>query len=503
MEVLATFDDFSQGNYGDDPQRGNGWFGGENFIPVNGGRTMKIREATTLLSNTGMANTASIFMVPATGGVIAATGTPCWFVSGGGGAPSSLTAFTASPLAASYDWCLYRDGVLVVINADRTYRINSAGLTALASSPSGLCVATLGDRIYIGGISGNANRIQWSDAASETSWGGSNFLDLGLTTNDQVTGLKRQRDSLVAVVGNGSIHKEWYRLSGTPGFDQSSRPINPRGPGLAFSSNALIEGANSRIWFTPRFLATSGGYYGYIDADVPNVSAFPRPNNSTMSGANNGNYKVATLINTPAVFLSDMNSAGSPTVTQRNLLHYEGIWSQHTFSFTGTSSTSAFAVCGGEDLFYIGHGGSAGTKQQFYSWKFNTALDTAPAATDGGGGAVTGIIELPLWFHPANGDVQVQAVTVDYRHYSSATTLACAVDVHGIRDSTFSAVGAAGSGQTFTVSGSPATVGQRCRVTFYPANPMSGAGFQVRLTGCKAIAIEKVAVLGISPESRV
>lgn len=509
VDPIVVYDNWSAGHFGDDPQRANS-FGGENFMAVNGGRTLKIREGTSLLVNTGMGNTASIFMAPLSTAALVTVSTKGWAVWEQGSVPTDLSTFASAPATTASDWCLYKGGVLVTIWGDTTYYVSSAGVTALAGAPGGHCVSVLGDRIYVGGISGNENRIRWSDAASETSWTSTNFLDIGVNTVEQITMLKRQRDSIVVVLGNLSYtHASWFRLSGTPNVNQSLTPIAIPGPSVDPTSNKVpVEARGARIWFNlVADLSVGGGgallgfsYYGYIDSGEPVTDYGPLPLNSTLTTAADfaaGAYKLASVLNFNAVLLSDMNFGGWPTVKQRNMLLYDGRWSSHVFTFTGGSTGSNYGVVGLDSGFVIGHGGSASTKPQAYRWDVNPRLDLAPIATDGSGTAVTATLDMPLYYDPQDRDVQVQGVVVDYRHYSSTTAMSVAVDVHGIRDATLSGAYVAGTPQAFTVSGAPGTVGQRCRAWFYgTTSGLSGAGFQVKLTGCKSIAIERVSVFG-------
>lgn len=504
MDVLAVHNDFSKGHWGEDTIRPDGWFGGENFIPLSGGRVVKIREGTVLLSNAGMANSANVSIFPSSNGLIASTGTSCWALSASGGI-SALTAFASSTTANVTDWCYYRQGVLVTILSDKTYYVTGSANTPLAGSPGGLGVAYLGDRIYVCGLNGNFNRVQWSDAASETSWGAGNILDLGVTTSDTLITLERQRDSLITVLYGGGSISEWLRISGTPatagvGGTQTVSTITARGPAVAGSGSYTIAGNGNRIWFTPTASRGYGGY-GWLDADVPKIEYEPRPTNSTLPFGTivQLGYRIATSPVLDATFLFSFYPPGSP-VNQRNLLQWEGIWSSHVFGLTGVSSGSAYNTVADAFAFYMAHGGSASTKPQFYSWIPVSSLYTAPVATDGSGADVIGTLELPAHYDPGNHDLQVQAVVVDYRHYSSSTTISCTVDALGVYNTTGPV-----SSSTFTTPslGSPSTVGQRGQYVF-PVSPVaSGPGFRVRLTACQAVAIERVTVLGAANPSRV
>jgi hypothetical protein len=506
VEVLATFDDWSRGHYGDNPNAGPGTFGGENMIPVANGRALKIREGTSLLSNTGIGNSADCLIFPATNGVVLTTGTSCWYVPSNGGAPSATAgSFAADALSLGADWTYFISGILVVIGSDKAYYVGTTFVTAIAAAPGGKNIATLGDRVYIAGFSGNENRIRYSSVADHTTWPAANFVDVGVSTNVSIQGMKRQRDSLILNLGNLGLMAEWYRVQGTPGINQTVTPITPRGPVIDWPTSRFIEGSRSRIWFVPQRSANTEEpeMIGWIDTDQPEVRpALQAPNSSGATAMSVEDFSTTqhatTLMPRPMACYVIADPTGAAVPPQRVLLWRDGIWTQHFFTFTGMSSTSGpIRIVGGEGQFFLAHGGSAATKPQIYRWMFADALDAAPREVDVTASTVTGQVLTPIVEDAANRLLWVQAVQVDYRHYSATTAMTCTVETHGIEENGGTVLAPQTStSQSYTVSGAPATVGQRGRKTFYIGDAVPGAAVLVKLTACRGIAIERIKLLG-------
>lgn len=504
MDVLAVFEDFSKGHYGDNPATGPGFFGGENMLPVAGGRALKIREGTLLLDNTATTNASDVVAWPVSGGLVVSSGTATDFIPSDGAASSSLgTSFSATVLTAC-GWCHYRAGVLVTNYLDQTYYVTAAGPSALATSPGGVSVAVLGDRIYVANMSGFANRIRWSNAASETGWAAGNVLDVGVSTQDEVHAIVRQRNSLVVQHGGNVNVGQWSRLSGTPGTppapgNQTLVPIQPYGPQI-YPTDAIIAGYNSRLWFGARPADDSieADRFGWLDADTPVTAQGPAASNSSgaTSATNVGRTAVATVIEPPMTLISNVAIQAIAVPTQRHFLQRDGVWTQHVFPLTGMTVSSFYVRnVGGEGLFYIYHGGSGATKPNFYSWRFSDSLEVAPREVDITATTVAGIFSSPLTFSQDNSNFHVQAVVVDYRHFSTNTRFTVNVDSYG----GFDAPTVAGTASAITVSGlgAPGTVGG-LRRSYVPTGNVGqvGAGFIIRLSDCRAVAIERVTVLG-------
>lgn len=502
MQVLAVFDDFSKGHYGDQPWRPNGYFGGENFIALPQGG-LRIREGTGALDITGLPNSASFFMAPIRGGdAVVGIGTANWRITTG--APTSLTAFSSSVTAGAAGWCHYRDGSLITIRGDQTYRTGVFGTSALAGSPGGSHVAVLGDRIYVGSLSTALNRIRYSDAASETSWPAGNFVDIG-TSDDVIVLMRSQRDSIVIATRSGSGGAQWWRLQGTPGINQTLTRIAPRTgyPLGGDHHNYNCDGYGSRIWFSSIGIDGYGGWYGYIDADTPRISNYPRPLNTTSTSQTTlgtNPYSVGSLTTADYTLLV-AGTFSSSAVRSRSLL-FQGATcvGQMVFDWPGTvDSNSQFSVVGsaGGTTFTLGNGGTAGAPPHFQSWGVVHALDIAPDETDGSGAAVTGEVHTPIFEAQPGQEMRIQAIEVDFRHYSASTTLTASVEMGGRYEAATGFVTSSITSTAKTASlGSPSPVGVKKRATFPVGDAGYGTWGQIKLTACRSIHIDQIRALG-------
>lgn len=512
MQVLAVYDDFSKGHYGDNPVRPNGWFGGYNFLSLpNGG--VKIRNGTNAMANTGMSNAAAK-VAPVSFGLLAKQGRAAWYVPSSGAAPTSISA-TAFAISNDFqDWTYYSpslgvSGAVVSVPSDTTYKVTAAAVTALAGAPGGKYVAQLADHLYVANFSGNENRIRWCDTANEGSWTSTNFLDVGMNASEAIIGMKRQRDSLIIITSRAGT-TSWYRLSGVPGSTQTLVPIVPRGPSVGTDGSgavhyATVEGYNSRIWLSPGALDGNYGWVGWIDADTPYVDNKIRATIPTAPAAGivADYYGIAANTNFPqALFYAQ--SFGVSTLNQRSVFYNNGVWANLYFnSLTkGGFANDSSIVYGDPGYYYLVQSGQSGTstKPTFQYWAPDFSIDNAPSPTsDAFSSALDAELHLPLTYDEQNRELVVQAIAVDYRHYSSTTTFTAGVDVHGQRD----AVSVSTTPIAVAALGAPATAGQRRRSTIYTgAEAGSGTGFQAKLTACSSIAIERVTVLGTIDKSR-
>lgn len=367
-----------------------------------------------------------------------------------------------------------------------------AAISTLTGSPSGRTIESYGDRLVIGDITGSLeNRMRFSDPLDYFSWPALNFIDIG--DGWLITGLRAQRQHLVITKQTG-----FYILTGVPGVNPVLRKIsNDFGPLGALES---IVGYNDVLYNWPIFGTQPAQFTGAKQHRLLHLS-----NHILASGAGdvfpprNG---VAPLTDTTygAVYL---DSTSNKTITDINGAH-----TYHTFGVNISGFSARYGGSGG--LVPTTDGGSAGTSAKFYVW--DTRLDrpgiegsTHDRAGDASSTAVSGNVTFPEWWAESGAEVRVRAVVVDFRKWNTGASNNNHFDLRVDMLRRYNNTSPVAS-NTVSFDESPASSsssGTIDRRIFGFGEQGIGNGFQVVMSDCRGIAIQRIEVVIDSEPVRV
>lgn len=308
MDVLATWDDFSGGHWGNlGPERAkeNQW-GGINVLLDGQGNVGPVSDSVTLTCT-------SMPMVVVNGIHWAWGSDQRMYFHADATQTTSGTIFRFKPNPATStttiqavgfttedvptyqpSWVVVNDTLYCTIYGDKTYAINtSAGTTAIltgsyGNAPAGRSICVYGERLVVGGISDSRfgtvnNRIVFSgdDSANNptdrTAWETLNYFDVG-PTDRMITGLYPTRDYLLVVMEDQTI---WI-VTGTLGTDAVARRYSgyQSGSGAVRNfkeSHGAIDPSQTRVWL---FDHPNNGIMRFNGASVTRVKEFGMPINN-------------------------------------------------------------------------------------------------------------------------------------------------------------------------------------------------------------------------------
>lgn len=302
-EVLATWDDFSGGHWGNLGPSGapDKTWGGVNML-LDADGTLVPACASRYLELTGspVGKVWGMFWAWGADGriyYIQQNGTSTSVATLRRYLPdidnSPLTISTTSTLAfvptTDPDWVELGSTVYVTIYGNKTYAISTGANTiailtgADGDAPAGRCIALYGDRLMVGGTASNTNRIHFSgddsgnNPADRTAWEALNYFDIG-TDGDVIVGLYNLRDYLVAVLDDQSI----YLINGTPGTNLSARRVygyNKGSGGLTafLPMHGAVDPSQTRVWMFDHASRVPTRFNG---ANLSRVTQFGAPHES-------------------------------------------------------------------------------------------------------------------------------------------------------------------------------------------------------------------------------
>lgn len=298
-EVLATWDNFAGGHWGNlGPSAApDTAFGGVNMIVANDGTVVPVNSSRYMQLSTSINGKVwGMFWAWGADGYIyylqqAGTQTSVSriykFNPDIDTIPQAITTNTVFAFVPTTDpdWVELGSTVYVTIYGQKTYVINTATnsnsiLTgADGDAPAGRCIALYGDRLMIGGISTNTNRIRFSgddsgnNTADRTAWESLNFFDIG-TDGDVIVGLYNLRDYLVAVLDDQSI----YLINGTPNVNLSARRVygfNKGSGGLTafLPGHGAVDPSQTRVWMFDHSIRAPVRFNGSAMSRIPQFGA--------------------------------------------------------------------------------------------------------------------------------------------------------------------------------------------------------------------------------------
>ena len=297
MQVLATWDDFSGGHWGNlGPVRAQpNQYGGVNVLTDAQGNLAPMNSPESLLTST-LPVSGIYGMYWNWGGdgrlFVVMDGTTTAGAAVYGFAPSTTTATTAlfgfigsAATSTRPDFATVSDTVYVTVYGGKSYAINTAARTTAkltgtyGDAPAGRCIALYGERLVIGGVSDSrfstvANRIVFSgddtnnNPTDRTAWETLNYFDIG-PTDRLITALYSTRDSLVAVMEDQTI----WLITGALGSTAVARRVSgyDKGSGAlrAFrQSHGFVDPSQTRVWM---FNHETNGLMRFNGASLSNM----------------------------------------------------------------------------------------------------------------------------------------------------------------------------------------------------------------------------------------
>jgi len=273
-EVLASWDDFRGGHWGNAGPRNaqETQWGGSNMVLARDGTLIPVCASRWLqLGSTVAGKVWGMFWAWGADGRL-------YYVQQRGTQTSQSTVFRFSPdidtlpnvlsttstLAfvptTDPDWVESGTTLYVTMYGGSTYSINTAtnAMVVLTGSygaaPAGRCIALYGERLVVGGISGNTNRLFFSgddtglNPTLRTAWESLNYYDVG-TDGDVIVGLYNLRDYLVVVLDDQSI----YLVNGVLGTNASFRRVygfNKGSGGLTafLPMHGAVDPSQTKVW---------------------------------------------------------------------------------------------------------------------------------------------------------------------------------------------------------------------------------------------------------------
>ena len=563
MQVLATWDDFSGGHWGNlGPVRAqSNQYGGVNVLTDAQGNLAPMNSPESLLTST--LPTGAIYgMYWNWGGdgrlfvVMDATSTAGAVVYGF--APSTTTATTAvfgnissTATVTRPDFATVSDTVYVTVYGGKSYAINTAARTTAkltgtyGDAPAGRCIALYGERLVIGGVSDSrfstvANRIVFSgddtnnNPTDRTAWETLNYFDIG-PTDRLITALYSTRDSLVAVMEDQTI----WLITGVLGSTAVARRVSgyDKGSGAlrAFrQSHGFVDPSQTRVWM---FNHENAGLMRFNGASLSNMPGIGIPLQDRAGTLDDLGYIGETTgIGGPDELFSlgaYVESSGTGVVrVGGRLAAFSSAVAQATL-FGSNGATGQFVQA--NDRYQVIICTSTGDGIQGPQFKRWYAGD-APwgAGVNAGGvatyhaqysmGTVTGTAQLPYKDLTAKAgelvEAEIDGVLVDFIPHplavnddgsTSTTAIGFTVGLNGYGIGTRTVSSTTVSGiNTSTTSTFATTIGAQAsdvwpniRTQFFPMRFAKVRGVQVNITSLKGCRIVKVRLLGKTMPSRI
>lgn len=316
-EVLATFDDFSGGHWGNEgPSAAEGnQYGGINMILAEDGSLVPASSSRWLQLNANpVGKLWGAFWAWGGGGQYYFITSPAAttvtntvflyrYVPNPSSLPNTITTISTfqSLMRTDVAWVANRENIYFTVYGDRSYEIrgNVPDLLRIGNSPGqspgGKCIAIYKDRIWVGNIydarfGNKPNRIHFSgdesaadNIADGSLWLTDNYLDLGGVRNNEasptiaVTCLLPMRDYMLAICDDQSI----YVISGYPNLDLTVRRAYgfTKGSGglTAFQpTHGAVDPSQVRAWMYDHSIRAPIRFNG---ASVTRLEQFGTPNN--------------------------------------------------------------------------------------------------------------------------------------------------------------------------------------------------------------------------------
>lgn len=361
-EVIATWEDFSGGHWGNvGPSKApDNAFGGVNMLVANDGTLIPACSSRYLQLSSGRTGKVwGMFWAWGADGRVYyiqqhATSTLTVTLYRFSPDPDNLpnTVGTVSTMTfvptVDPDWVEVGETIYLTEYGIFTYQISSTNTSigiltgSYGNAAAGRSIAMYGDRLMVGGVSDirfgtHPNRIHFSGddtnnvVFDRTAWETANFFDIG-NDGDQISGMYNLRDYLVVVMDDQSM----YLINGTPpsppdgslsarrvyGFNKGSGGLTAFRP-----SHAAVDPSQTRIWMFDHTTRSPARFNG---AAMSRVQQFGAPH-ASRTGTDLTEGALA-MIGGPDEFIAHGvavgRNAGEQTVSHRlELVRLRGIYS--------------------------------------------------------------------------------------------------------------------------------------------------------------------------------
>lgn len=361
----------------------------------------------------------------------------------------------------------------------------AATLAALTGSPSGRTIASYGDRLVIGDITGSLeNRLRYNGVTSGISdynvWTSTLFIDVG--DGWFISGLAPQRQHLVITKQTG-----FYILTGGIGTTPVLRKVsNSFGP---LGALELALGDGDKLYNWPIFGHLPATFNGSRQDRVLHLD-----NHISTSGA--GDTFPPTNGVAP-IFEQTDGAAFLEKTTNKMITLINGVWSYHTFGQNISGFTSKFN--GG--LVCICDGGSAGAAPKFYVWdpkvdRPGIEGSTHDRAGDASATPVTGTVTFPEYWENDGDEFYVRQVIVEFTKWNTGGNANNHYDLSVDTMGTYQAGTVASNTVSFDESpASSSSTGTQARRVYGFGEQGMGNGFRLNFTNIKGIAFDKIEVI--------
>lgn len=492
---VVLYDDFDGGEWGDR----NAWKAEKNQFTAN---NMLVYSTGELGVRAGLVERTPAG-VP-NGEILGFGSTPvpakdAWFVIGNNAytfdilvGNNLLTATGTMSGTATSNFDVTRIGTDLYITAKgktNSYRLRlntgtgvPAALSVLTGSPSARAIVSYGDRLVLGDITGSlTNRIRFSDALNYFSWPSANFIDIG--ADWFINGLLVQRQHLVIAKQVG-----FFVLTGVPGVNPVIRKISGDHGPLSSAESAM--GQNDLLYNWPTIGHFPAAFNGSRQIKQRHLDNF-----LPLSGT--GDTVPTTTGVTP--LLDDADGAAW-LQSSKAIVFRDGVFTYHTFGVTTTGLTAKEGGSGGLVTFCDGGGVSSSAK--FYVWDVNQDRpgiegSTHDRAGDASDVAVSGSVTFPEWWAPNASEFRVRAVIVDFRKWNTGASNTNHFDlkVDMLRRYNNTSPTASNTVSFDEAPASASASGTLDRRIFGFGEQGNGNGFQIVMTNCRGIAIQRIEVI--------
>lgn len=388
----------------------------------------------------------------------------------------------------------------IVVPGDKCYKLDHQAktVTALTGSPSGRCIAMYGVRLVVGSAAALAGRIQYSGSATDdadvNTWGALNYIVVPGDPQLQIRGLYTMRDYLLIVRRNG----EMWRLSGTPGVNDTLRRIIREEPSFAAFQH-------------PRGWVTTDNQFWSIGLTSTAPQVF-----------NGGSQKEISHLGTENIYAGSPSTAWAVDLTENDvippqygaispspdsivfigqssgLMRRHGAWSKHAFGQTLVGWTAHHT----HGAVLVTDGGAIAAVPHFWWW--NTGGDKPPikgsgiysrdSVGDASDTAPACSFSTPEWWDKQGRRGLVRSVIISFTEYDTNVAANNNLSVSVTALDKFGAVASSSSAvQSYTAAPSGSTsAGIRRRTEFAFGDQDLGQGFKINISALRGIKIHAI-----------
>lgn len=397
-----------------------------------------------------------------------------------------------------YDAGLDLGGGYIHVAESKSYRLDSLQtdvgggvLTTLTSAPDSKGAGCVyGERLFIVGRAIDASTIFYSNAADDAAWSFADFFRVGLSKTLAFIGSHRGHMTI------GTNDGKWYVLSGTPATGTLRRITDPTAAPAILIGPACAVGGDNLYFISPQ--GTTPSIFDGVKVTELTHLQMTRPHvpygQNIRIGPSQAHDLVRAIMvkpDSPLLYVKAGNG--------RAMLLNHGVWTRHDF---GVALDRDWAADGRGRIYAFGQwAGVAGQRMfvtdislerpAFVSDKFASPGDDSNVPLDCS-------VTLPEQWSESGDELRVTEVMVDFLRWNTG-----AAETNRIQaEVTALAAGSEVPPITHTVTWeqdgalSPAAdVGTKDRIRMGFGPQGTGAGWSLKLSGLRGVAIRQVSVV--------